>query len=368
MRFIAFERITPGMVLGRAVRDYKNRLLLNEGVVLTPELITRLEGLGYPGFYVHDELSKDIEINEAISQELRNRATAAVRDLNVDVISDVAKNIVEQILNSPTVSLDMADLRTFDDYTFAHSVNVAVVSTVMGMGCHMSHQDLIYLCQAALFHDIGKLSIDPEILNRPGPLSREEMTLVRRHPQNSYDMLSENWEIPSSVRLGVLMHHENEDGSGYPNGLKGDKIHPFAKIIHIADVYDALSSKRPYKKAYSCAETLEYIMSCCYYMFDEEYVRTFLRCVPIYPKGTMVYLSDGREALVVENTALYATRPKLRLEDGTDLDMLNDASLRNVTIVAENGNELLDTGEIEQMETERKVKEIIEDVLLSPEE
>ncbi|MCI9136300.1 MAG: response regulator [Lachnospiraceae bacterium] len=369
MRYIEMERVQPGMMLGRGIYDFSDRNLLSDGKVLTEELIERLMERGYPGVYIEDELSKDIQIQEAISAELRNHAVRSLQDLNIDEAVEVAKKIVEQILESKTVSLDLVDLRSFDDYTYRHSVNVAVLSTVIAMGLGYSHEDLIEICVSAIFHDLGKLLIDKEILNKPGKLSAMENEVMRHHPQMSYDMLAEKWNISAKVRMGALCHHENEDGSGYPNGLFGENIHPFAKIIHVTDVYDALSSKRPYKDACSFSEALEYLMGGCGTLFDKEVVDAFLRYVPVYPKGSMVELSDGREAIVLENSSLNLLRPKLLLMDGDVLDLMEGKGNRSITILRQAGGRVMKSEEIGENEKGRNVRRqhilVVDDMITS---
>ena len=180
-----------------------------------------------------------------------------------------------------------------------------------------------------------------------------ENEVVRRHAQLSYDMLYDRWNIPARVKAGVLCHHENEDGSGYPNGLSGDKIHPFAKIIHVADVYDALSSKRPYKEACSYSEALEYLMGGCGTLFNKEIVEIFTKYVAIYPKGMMVELSDGQKALVMENDKNNRLRPKVKLLDGTILDLQDAEKNRNITVVRQCGMHAMIADEIEANEKGR---------------
>lgn len=340
MRYIETGKVEPGMILGKGIYDFSDRILLADGKMLTEELINRLAELGYAGIYIEDELSKDIRIQGAISTELRNAAVRSLQELNLEKALEFAEKIVDQILEVKTVSLDLMDMRSFDDYTYRHSVNVAVLSTVIAMGMGYGREDLIDLCVSAVFHDMGKMLIDKDILNKPGKLNPQEFEIMKQHPQLSYDMLAEKWNIPARVRMGALCHHENEDGSGYPKGLTGEKIHPFAKIIHVTDVYDALSSKRPYKEACSFSEALEYLMGGCGTMFDKKVVEAFLNYVPVYPKGSMVELSDGREALVVENYPRNLLRPQLRLTDGTTLDLLKGRENWNLTILRQAGGAL----------------------------
>lgn len=341
MRYISIEQAKPGMMLARSIYDEADRILVGAYNELTEEFIKKLAIRGYPGFYIEDELSKDIMIQETISAELRNNAVKSLRECNVDAAVEIAKSIVDQIMNSKVISLDLLDLRTFDDYTYRHSVNVAVLATVIGMGMGVEPQSLADLCAAAILHDLGKIFIDKDILNKPGKLSPDEYDIIKTHARLSYDLIKDKWNVSAKTKTGVLFHHENEDGSGYPLGLEHEDIHIFAKIIHVADVYDALITKRPYKKAFSLAEAIEYLMGGCDILFDRNVVTTFLNYVPVYPKGVSVLLSDGREAIVVENHKHNTLRPRIRLENGDEMDLSDELKYRNITIVGIPGEEIV---------------------------
>lgn len=358
MRFIPIEKVENGMMLAKSIYDYETRTLLREGKLLNDDIIMRIKDRGYPGIYVEDELTKDIVIQEAITVELRKNAVETLQELDLEKAVNVAEHIVQQLMEANTVSLDMLDLRAFDDYTYRHSVNVAILSVVIGMGMGLDNGELVDLCSAAIFHDLGKLSISKDILNKPGKLTPEENELLRSHPQRSYDILREKWNIPARVKAAVLCHHENEDGSGYPNGLTSEKIHPFAKIIHVADVYDALSSDRAYKKAYSYSESLEYLMGGCGTLFDQSVVQAFMEKVPVYPKGVSVLLSDGREAIVIENHLGNPLRPTVRFMDGSELDMSDSTAAMNLTIINQADSQTMDEKELIRVEQERKGREV----------
>lgn len=331
MRYILMDEARPGMVLAKGVYDTQSHLLIAENQELTTEYIQKLKRRGYPGFYIVDEYSDGIEIEETISVELRNKGVEALRKNNIDLTLDVAKDIVEQILGNGNISLDMMDLRTFDDYTYRHSVNVAVLSVIIGMGMNLNRKMLEELCVAAIFHDLGKLMIDPKILNKPGRLTKDEFKMIKEHPQLSVDLLKDRWNVSSASRVGILFHHENEDGSGYPNGLQSEEIHIYAKVIHVVDVYDALTSKRPYKDPYTPSEAIEYLMGGSGILFNPEVVRTFMKYVPVYPKGVTVWLSDGRKGIVYENNG-NPLRPKMRLMSGEIIDLGNERKYLDITI------------------------------------
>ena len=331
MRYVLIDKAAPGMILAKGVYDSYNRMLVAPKHAISGEHIQKLKDRGYSGFYIEDEYSSGIDIKETISSELRNKGVETLRKNDIDGTLNVAKNIVEQILSSDTVTLDMVDLRTFDDYTYRHSINVAVLSTIIGMGMGLDKEALGELCTAAIFHDLGKLMIDPKILNKPGRLTKEEFRIIKEHPQLSVELLKDRWNVASTSKIGILFHHENEDGSGYPNGLEGDAIHIYAKIVHVADVYDALTSKRPYKEPYTPSEAIEYLMGGSHILFNDEVVSAFLKYVPVYPKGVTVMLSDGREGIVFENT-VNPIRPKIKLKDGGILDLGDVTHNLDVTI------------------------------------
>lgn len=331
MRYVLIGDARPGMVLAKGVYDEYNRKLISADQQLTDEYIHKLRARGYSGFYIEDEYSEGIYIEETITEELRSKGVEALRTNNIDMTLEVAKDIVEEILGSRNATLDMIDLRTFDDYTYRHSVNVAVLSVIIGLGMHLSESKLIELCIAAIFHDLGKMMIDAKILNKPGRLTKEEFKIIKEHPQLAVDLLKERWSVSSASRVGILFHHENEDGSGYPNGLQSEDIHLYAKIIHVADVYDALTSKRPYKDPYTPSEAIEYLMGGCNILFNQQVVQAFLKYVPVYPKGVTVLLSDGREAIVYENTE-NPLRPKVRTRSGERIDLGDITKWRHITV------------------------------------
>lgn len=333
MRYINIEKVESGMVLAKEVFDDDGRVLLAANTILTKEYIIRLSIRGYQGVYIEDELSRGIQIDEVISIELRNEGAKAVKEGNIDSLKSIAKNIVSQLLEKDkSISLDIKDLRTYDNYTYKHSVNVAVISTIIGIYLSYDEESLYELCLAALMHDIGKTKIDPGIINKPGRLSMMEYRIVQEHARYSYDILDENCLISARTKQAVLHHHENEDGTGYPDRLVGDEIPPYAKIIHVADVYDALTSKRPYKKPYALSEAIEYLMGGSNVLFDRNAVEAFLEAVPVYAKGIDVLMTNGERAIVVSNTS-NPLRPIVRLVDsGKDIDLCNDKDYISVTI------------------------------------
>lgn len=332
MRYVRTTELRTDMVLAVPLIDSRNRILLTAGKQLSDHVIRRLHVMGVEGVYIDDELSKDIIITSAIGPELQRKVIQQLRKKNIDHIVDSARNIVDEIMENSDYLNNMLLVKDFDDYTYQHSMNVGILSSVLGVAVGFSKEDMVNLTAAALLHDIGKIESPLEVLNKKGKLTEKEMEFMKHHPTSGYKILRQNENILSVVRVAVYEHHENVDGTGYPRGIEGSKIHRFAKIIHIADVYDAMISKRPYKAPIHPEDAMAFIMSNSGSMFDPFFADFFLRCVPVYPKGATVYLSNGEKAIVTKNYPEHALRPDIRLFNGKNVSLMKHIEYRNVVI------------------------------------
>lgn len=322
MRYVKIENLEPGMLVGKSVYNEKGVILVNYHVALTEKLIKRMREKGLSGLYIDDELSADIKIEDLISDELGIKATKALKKMNIDAALDVANNLTDELMLNGDINVNLVSLRTNSDYTYKHSINVAVLSVLTGIGIGLKKSMLKELAAAALLHDIGKVNIPIEILDKLGPLTEEEYEIIKSHSEYGYKKIKANINISSKTKMGVFMHHENVNGTGYPMGLSGDQIYMFAKIIHIADVYDAITNERVYKKAQPPKQAVEFLMNNSGTMFQPEYVKAFVTYIPFYPKGRNVELSDGTIAVVVENRHHNTLYPVVRrLTDAETIDL-----------------------------------------------
>lgn len=329
MRYVRAEHLEKGMVLVNTLYDNNEKILLKANRKLTQNYINRIQQMDIMGVYVFED--DDVEEHKSIvSEQTRLKAIQSLKKLNIDDCIFVANNIVEEIRESESMVVETINLSTYDNYTYTHSVNVDILSVILGVACGLRDDELRKLSQAALLHDIGKTCVPIEIINKPGRLTEEEFAEVKKHPYYGYNMLRDNYDVSSVARNAILSHHENEDGSGYPRGLTSEKIHLFAKIIHVADVYDALTTKRVYKDAMNPADALEYLMGNAERMFDKELVAIFLEYVAPYPLGVQVELSNGQKALVVKNNRSMLSRPVVRLNSGAKVDLMEHL---DITIV-----------------------------------
>ena len=321
MRYVKAEHLEKGMVLVYTLYDNNEKVLLKANRKLTQNYINRIQQMDIMGLYVFedDEITEHTPI---VSEQTRLKAIKSLKRLNIDDCIYVANNIVEEIRESESMIVETINLSTYDNYTYTHSVNVDILAVVLGVACGLRDDELRKLSQAALLHDIGKTCVPIEILNKPAPLTEEEWEEMKKHPLYGYNMLKDNYDVSSVTRNAILSHHENVDGSGYPRHLTAENIHLFAKIIHIADVYDALITKRIYKDAMNPADALEYLMGNAEHLFDKELVAIFMDYIAPYPLGVQVELSTGQTALVVKNNRAMLSRPIVRLDGGALIDLM----------------------------------------------
>ncbi len=334
MRYISISQVKENDISAMDIADVAGRMLVAKNSVLTGQLIDHLKKMGFQGIYIVDSVSEDVVVTDDISPQLRIMAKECIRALSVKDANNISKSIIEEMLDKKIISLNMRDVRSFDDFTYAHSVNVAVLSCAIGISMKLSAKDLMDLVNAAILHDFGKLKVPESIMNKTERLTGAEYEEVKRHVAYTGEIIDDRDDVNEEVKAAVRAHHENEDGSGYPNGLMADEIPFIAKILHVADVYDALVSNRPYKKGYSPWEAVEYLMGGGGIIFDKIIVDEFIKIIPLYPLGTEVKLSNGEAAMVVANGGEHNLRPVVRvLSTGESIDLARRNNM-NIAIFA----------------------------------
>lgn len=350
MRYIPTEHVKSGMVLGKTLYGTGNRILLSQYSILKEEYISRLQHIGIQGLYIQDDFSSEVEISDIITPQLKNKAVNQIKAMFIDESDDHKENykksielqeimseIVEQILENKEVQVNVIDLKSYDEYTYLHSINVAVLAVVTGFALNLPKEELNFLGIAGILHDIGKRFVSTDILRKPGKLTEDEFKRVKEHSIDGYHYIRENFNIPIKSYGGILDHHERYDGSGYPHKKIGKHISLFGRILAVVDVYDALVSNRPYHKAILPSEAWEYLLGGSGTQFDPQVVQAFSKKIAIYPLGTQVVLSNQMSGIVVKNYSGYNLRPKIKIFTDSDealyLDLKNDKNNRNITIV-----------------------------------
>jgi len=354
MLFITNKHLKPGMILARNIFLYNNSnfntLLLTKGQVLNNAFIKKIIYHNIDGVYIESEVFADINVEPFIDNALEAKSLSKIKDVYYELklssgkinsstirqISTVVGNLITELLNKDVLSYSIVEFKDYDNYTYQHCLNVALLSISTGISLGLSEQMLYDLGMAGLLHDIGKMFIPVEILNKPGKLTNEELEIMKTHPTNAVNQLKNL--VPYSILAGIESHHEKLDGTGYPYGLTDKNIHYYGKVLAVCDVYDALTSDRSYRMASFPSEVIEYIMGCADSHFDYEILKSFLKVIVAYPVGTFVKLSDENLAVVVKNNPENIMRPVIRIinEDGTvgdDIDLLYDKTHMNVTII-----------------------------------
>lgn len=326
MRLISVDEMRCGDKLAQNLVSADGVLMLAGGAVLTEQRIAAIKKMGLYGAYIDDELSEGIETAPMISDKVLYKLLKALSTLDIESIVTASEELVDNITEDAYEN-DMLMLKNYDNYTAQHSINVAVYATILARCLGLSEREVKQVAQAGILHDIGKLVVPKEIINKPERLTDAEFEQVKLHSQFGYNQLKNRVDIWSVVRVAVLEHHENENGTGYPRGITGKEIHTIGKIIHIADVYDALVTRRSYKDGWAPKRAMKYITENKGVLFDAQFAEVFSHCLPMYLKGTVVLLSDGRKAVVMKNYSRDSTRPKVRTLDGEIVDLIEERKL-----------------------------------------
>lgn len=352
MRLIPIECVKPTCFLARTLYDDDGKILLREGATLTEKILKKIKDMQIYSLYIIDEYS-DKEISDVISPELRQKSVQLVKDIfensehiklaNVefssldsketfdmlkkkedylDSLRDLSEDICQNILNNKDISVGLVDIKTMDNYTYQHSVNVATLAVVLGIGIALPKSKLVELCIGALLHDIGKVFVGKEIIQKPAGLTDEEFEIIKTHPRLGYEYIKKIPNIKTSCKMVVLQHHERVDGTGYPNALFDEDIHLLAKIVSIADVYDALTSDRPYKRAMCPSDAFEFILSKAGSMFDFGLTKIFSRIMVPYPEDTLIRLSTNSVAIVTKTHPIYPLRPMVKILKDTNPNLI----------------------------------------------
>lgn len=209
--------------------------------------------------------------------------------------------------------IGLARLKNKDDYTYMHSVAVCALMMALGRQMQLSEEEVRKAGMAGLLHDIGKMAIPNEILNKPDKLTDSEFVTVKQHPQAGYDMLSRSKEMSAEVLDVCLHHHEKMNGTGYPFGFKGTEISLLARMGAVCDVYDAITSNRPYKRGWCPSESIKKMSEWSGPHFDERVFQAFVKSVGIYPVGSLVLLKSGRLGVVIEQKEESLLTPMVRV-------------------------------------------------------
>lgn len=356
MRKLTPKEMEPGMILADEVKTPIGQPLAAAGSEVTRQLINRMKLYKVECVFVEgeDPSGESGEASQPVKQtdpKLAKQAAEAakfrgfemqyymaIEKMKVvfdDIIAqkkeidttDLLENVSDLFLSRSTI-IELFEMlykmRSLNDSVYAHSLNVALISRMIGRWLKLDKQHLDTLTVAGLLHDIGKLMIPEEVLNKPDALTDEEFELIKSHPRKGYDILK-NLNIDPRIKKSALMHHERSDGSGYPSGLEDEFIDEYAMIIAIADVYDAMTAARSYRSPLCPFEVIANFEKDGYQKYHTKYILTFLKQIAATYQNSRVILSDGRGCKIVMLNQNNLSRPIVRFDDNTCLDLSHES-------------------------------------------
>ena len=268
-----------------------------------------------PKTSLEEELPKALKVHdESVLYARKFMSDMRTGKVSMSAAGDVVFNIMESLENNPDALLSLSRLHHKDSYTYTHCVNVSILSTFFSRFTGKDSDTVYAAGVAGLFHDLGKALVPQMILNAPRKLTQAEFTIMQRHPTLGYEQLCSVPGISQDVLLGALQHHERYDGSGYPKGLSAEEISPIGSILAVVDVYDALTSNRPYKGSMFPHKALGIMYQ---HMRAKElhpdYLARFIRMVGVYPTGSVVIIEGGWTGVVIAANQDNPSKPKVRL-------------------------------------------------------
>lgn len=358
MNQIPVAELAPGMVTAKDIISYDSKTIVPKNVVLTENIIARLEGYSIYYAYIENDFGEDFSApmsNTVISRlhggsakssndklkESRQfgRFTQAFARCAEHYQSNLMKSLrqnepfrANDILKETIALLyqDKQEISLFDmllnmhnpdDSVYNHCIDVALISNVLSRWLHFSEADQLMATACGLFHDVGKFMLPAGVLRKPGKLTRDEFEIVKTHTTEGFHLLGKYSSVPAPVKNTALMHHEKCDGSGYPYGLKGSEIDKFSKIVTIADIFDAMTSERVYHAAMCPFSVIKYFEDDGIQKYEMKYILTFLENVANSYLDHRVTLSNGMEGNVIFINHNNFSKPVIRTENDEIIDL-----------------------------------------------
>ncbi|MGE5630622.1 MAG: HD-GYP domain-containing protein [Caulobacteraceae bacterium] len=356
MRLVPTKFIPENAVLSEALYTDEGQVLVNAGTQLTPRLVERINQNHIFSIYINDQHSTG-EIDRLVNPLLRQKGYKLVKRIfdaagnkkpdgtpapipimdMMPELSALMDDIIYEMTGFKEKQLEYIDIKNVNSYLYSSAINVALLSVLIGWEMGLNNDMIYELFMGGIFHDIGMAMMPKEVLYKKEPLTMDDKRLVLYHPLTGYEYLKDKSFLSSYVRAITLGHHEHIDGSGYPSRKSGKDIHLLTQIIGIADIYDAMTSDRPYRQALPVNETLEYIMSVANKHFDMEIVKAFIKKVNPYPVGSLVRLTNGQTAVVRKVSPDMPLRPLISIikENNGGFEYTDVNLVENQTLIIE---------------------------------
>ena len=352
---LPIKKLKPGMIIAQSIYNRRGASYLVKGRPLTSEYIARLGKLQLPSVTVtssdprfqlpppEDIVQENTRIHAIETIYSSFQSIEKTGSLDVAALQSVTDNMVLDIIERRHNLVQLTDIRLHDTYTFAHSVNVAILSAMLGVLKGYNQKDLQLLTMGAMLHDVGKIDTPHDLLNKPGRLTDVEYDTIKQHPGNGALRIMEMQDkLPWANTIAAIAadHHEHIDGKGYPRGLRGGQINRFAKLVAIADVYDALTSVRPYKKAYPPSVAHNIMVRLNRGQFDPESLELFFDNVALYPVGTILKTIYGY-AIVSDIQFGHTSTPTVIVFANLEGHLLKKPLTVNLTNTEEKSNAIM---------------------------
>ena len=341
MQRVSVGFLEAGMVAARNVHSAEGRLLVTKDTVLSEAMVANIQKTSLGSIYVRNPLFQDIEAEEVVTEDNRRKAVMALKSaitayqktkvLDIQPLKKVLRELVVEIIRNRDSMIHQLDMRTYQDYIYAHSVNTCVLSVLIAVNLDYPEGKLTDLALGTMLHDVGMMMLPDALLMKMGNLTPEESKQVQQHPEDGFNILRTVREIPITVAHIAYQHHERVDGKGYPRNLTADKILEFAKVAAVADTFDALVSDRPYRKGMVPHEAYEVMMALADSYVDRDILHLFLTHVAIYPVGSVVQLDNGQHGVVTKVLPRLQTRPQVRLLTDQQGNLLSEQTEIDLT-------------------------------------
>lgn len=318
MRLTSVHNLSGGEIIGKDILTAEGGILLKATTKFRPIFKEKLLDRGISEIFIEDKLSYGIEPPELISAQIKSKlnqnlktqfeSIQNVMSIDLSEIHCITSTILENMSHQDLV-LDIMDLKRNDNYTYSHCLNVSILSCAIAKKMGFNFDMLQKVITGAVLHDIGKMIIPKDLLNKPGKLSPEERSIMETHSTLGYELIKNDHSISPISKIIILCHHEREDGTGYPL-KKGTELHIATKIVAVADVFDALIADRPYRNGFPVNRALSLLKQ---EKLNTDIIHTLENMVAFYPVGSAVRLNNNLIALVEQNYADDLRRPTLRV-------------------------------------------------------
>lgn len=349
---IPIDQLSVGMVLGDDVINSNGLILIPRKTTIQQKHVFRLKLYDILSVVVEDVIEPVINEEEEPSQEVVLQLDSSEQSFNefrnvyvekevqiknqlfaisngepihINELLDISHSLLDGLKTRSSLFNYLYNLRTTDDYTYSHSINVSLLCNIFGNWLKMPPDQIEELTTAGLLHDIGKIKVDQNLLNKPGKLTPEEFEKIKKHAQLGYEIIKDQ-NISDRIKYGVLMHHEKINGTGYPLGLTDSEIHNYAKIISIVDIYDAMTSNRSYHKKFSPFKVIQIFEQDSFGLLDTKYLFVFLENIAHNYLGKIVRLSTGEEGKIIFIHNTTPSRPIIEI-DNSMLDLKENPSI-----------------------------------------